>query len=109
MNGSQNFEQSPNTARIIEYWLGGKHYYPIDVVAAKQFEKVFPEIKTVFKDHRAYIGRASRYIAKRLDQIIVFGAGLPTQGNVHEVLEKDFPNCRVLYTDNDNQQFEGGR
>lgn len=86
----------PNTGRILDYWLGGSHHFPIDVEAAKVFEQVYPESPQVFRTLRDYIGRASRYIESQgINQFIVFGSGLPTRGNVHEAV----PQAKVLYTD----------
>ncbi|MBD2046075.1 SAM-dependent methyltransferase [Coleofasciculus sp. FACHB-64] len=55
-------EVSPNTARMIDYWLGGSHYFPIDVEAAKVCAGVYPDFPTVFRELRDYIGQVSRYI-----------------------------------------------
>lgn len=47
---------------------------------------------------RDFLGRAVRSIADAgVDSFLVFGAGLPTRGNVHEVA----PDATVLYTDVD--------
>jgi S-adenosyl methyltransferase len=34
----------PNSARIWNYWLGGKDSYPVDWAAGSQFVEVFPGI-----------------------------------------------------------------
>jgi O-methyltransferase involved in polyketide biosynthesis len=98
--------KEPNTGRMFDYWLGGKHYYPVDVAAAKAFEAVFNDFPRVFRALRDFIGRASRYIqAQGVDQFLVLGSGLPTQGNVHEAV----PGARVLYTDIDPANIELGQ
>ncbi|MFY0564029.1 SAM-dependent methyltransferase [Archangium lansingense] len=96
----------PNTGRMFDYWLGGNHHYPVDVAAAKAFEAVFKDFRPVFRALRGFIGRASRYIqAQGVDQFLVLGAGLPTQGNVHETV----PGARVLYTDIDDSNVALGQ
>lgn len=96
---------APNTGRILDYWLGGSHHYPIDVIGARQFESVYDGFPEVFKALRGYIGRAARHIeSKGIDQFLVLGAGLPTRGNVHEAV----PDSRVLYTDIDNDNVTLG-
>ncbi len=96
----------PNTGRMFDYWLGGKHYYPVDVAAAKAFEAVFDDFPRVFRALRDFIGRASRFIQSQgVDQFLVLGSGLPTQGNVHEAV----PGARVLYTDIDPANVELGQ
>jgi hypothetical protein len=96
----------PNTARILDYWLGGNHHFPVDVEGAKLFESVYDDFPTVFRTLRDYIGRSARYIASQgIDQFIVFGAGLPTCDNVHEAV----PNAKVLYTDIDEANIKLGQ
>lgn len=96
----------PNTGRMLDYWLGGKHHYPVDVATAKAFEAVFDDFPRVFRTLRDFIGRASRFIhSQGVDQFLVLGAGLPTQGNVHEAV----PGARVLYTDIDPSNVELGQ
>ncbi|XXX80354.1 SAM-dependent methyltransferase [Sorangium sp. So ce134] len=87
-----------NAARMIDYWLGGRHYLPVDVEAAREYEAAYGDFRGIFRVLRGYIGRAARAIrAEGVDQFLVFGAGLPTSGNVHEAV----PDARVLYTDVD--------
>lgn len=96
----------PNTGRILDYWLGGTHHFPPDAGAGDAFTGIYPEFPKVFRILRDYIGRASRYVASEgVTQFIVFGAGVPTQGNVHEAV----PEARVLYTDIDPVNVELGR
>ncbi|HLO84210.1 MAG TPA: SAM-dependent methyltransferase [Nostocaceae cyanobacterium] len=96
----------PNTARMLDYWLGGNHHFPVDVEASKVFTDIYPYFPEVFQTLRNYIGRASRYIASQgIDQFIVFGSGLPTCGNVHEAV----PQAKVLYTDIDQTNIELGQ
>ncbi|UQA55214.1 SAM-dependent methyltransferase [Polyangium aurulentum] len=89
---------TPNSGRMLDYWLGGQHHYPVDLAGAKVFEALLPDFPRMFRVLRDFIGRTSRYIhAQGVDQFLVLGAGVPTQGNVHEVV----PGARVLYTDID--------
>ncbi|MEV4712027.1 SAM-dependent methyltransferase [Micromonospora sp. NPDC049374] len=88
----------PSTARMIDFWLGGAHHYPVDVAAARAFEQAYGPCPPVFRALRAFLGRAVRAIAATgVDGFLVFGAGVPTMGNVHEVA----PTATVLYTDVD--------
>ncbi|MEV2242295.1 SAM-dependent methyltransferase [Micromonospora sp. NPDC049891] len=88
----------PSTARMIDFWLGGAHHYPVDVAAARAFEQAYGPCAPVFRALRAFLGRAVRAIAATgVDGFLVFGAGVPTMGNVHEVA----PEATVLYTDVD--------
>jgi O-methyltransferase involved in polyketide biosynthesis len=76
----------PNSARIWNYWLGGKDNYPVDRLAGDEYRAIYPEIVDV--------ARASR-------QFLDIGTGLPTGNNTHEVAERVAPDVRVVYVDND--------
>jgi hypothetical protein len=96
----------PNTGRILDYWLGGQHHFPPDVAAARAFSAIYGDFPRVFRVLRDFIGRASRFIhSQGVDQFLVLGAGVPTQGNVHEAV----PAARVLYTDIDPLNVELGQ
>jgi S-adenosyl methyltransferase len=98
--------QVPSTARMIDYWLGGDSHYAVDVAAAGAFEQAYGPCAEIFRSLRAFSGRAARHIAAAgVDQFLVFGAGIPAQGNVHEAV----PGARVLYTDIDPQIVAAGR
>ncbi|WP_179779151.1 SAM-dependent methyltransferase [Micromonospora jinlongensis] len=88
----------PSTARMIDFWLGGEHHFPVDVAAASAFEQAYGPCAPVFRELRAFLGRAVRAMAEQgVDGFLVFGAGVPTMGNVHEVAT----DATVLYTDVD--------
>ncbi|KXK59745.1 hypothetical protein AWW66_22700 [Micromonospora rosaria] len=98
--------QTPNTGRILDYWLGGDHRFPPDQGAAAAFDAIYPEFPRLFGTLRQFIGRAARAVADQgIDQFLVLGAGIPTKGNVHEAV----PGARVLYTDIDATNIELGR
>ncbi|MFI7218675.1 SAM-dependent methyltransferase [Micromonospora maritima] len=88
----------PSTARMIDHWLGGRHHHPVDVAAAAAFEAAYGPCAAIFRSLRDFLGRAVRAVAAEgVDGFLVFGAGVPTRGNVHEVA----PDATVLYTDVD--------
>ncbi|MCX4472304.1 SAM-dependent methyltransferase [Micromonospora sp. NBC_01655] len=88
----------PSTARMIDFWLGGEDHFPVDVAAARAFEGAYGPCAPLFRELRAFLGRAVRTIAAAgVDGFLVFGAGVPTRGNVHEAA----PEATVLYTDVD--------
>ncbi|RKN21358.1 hypothetical protein D7147_11415 [Micromonospora musae] len=88
----------PSTGRMIDFWLGGDHHFPVDVAAAGAFEQAYGPCAQIFRELRAFLGRSVRAIAARgVDGFLVFGAGVPTMGNVHEVAAE----ATVLYTDVD--------
>jgi len=91
---------------MIDYWLGGVHHHPVDVAAAGAFEAAYGPCAAIFRSLRTFSGRAVRHaVGAGIDQFLVFGAGIPTQANVHE----SAPEARVLYTDVDPQIVAVGR
>ncbi|WP_434739990.1 SAM-dependent methyltransferase [Micromonospora sp. SH-82] len=98
--------EQPSTARMIDFWLGGRHHFPVDVAAAGAFEGAYGPCRPVFRSLRSFLGRAVRSMAAQgLDGFLVFGGGVPTCGNVHEVAG----GASVLYTDVDPVTVRSGQ
>jgi hypothetical protein len=93
----------PHSARIWNYWLGGKDNYPVDRDAGDQFREAFPEIVEVARASRRFLTRAVRYLAGEVGvrQFLDVGTGLPTADNTHEVAQRVAPEAKVVYVDND--------
>jgi hypothetical protein len=93
----------PQTARIWNYWLGGKDHYPVDRMVGDQILEAFPAIAENARASRAFLVRAVRYLAAEagIRQFLDIGTGLPTANNTHEVAQAVAPECRIVYVDND--------
>lgn len=93
----------PHSARIWNYWLGGKDNYPVDEEAGDAFREIFPGITDLARDSRAFLGRAVRHLAGEagIRQFLDIGTGLPTADNTHEIAQRVAPDARVVYVDND--------
>jgi S-adenosyl methyltransferase len=93
----------PSSARIYDYFLGGKDNFPADREAAEEIASYLPAIREAAHINRAFVRRAVRYLVKEagITQLIDIGAGLPTKGNVHEVGRQADPRTRVVYVDHD--------
>jgi len=94
---------TPNPARMYDYYLGGKDNFPADRRAAEEVMAVVPQVPDLVLEGRGFLRRAVRYLAGEagVTQLIDLGAGLPTQGNTHEVAQSVAPGARVVYVDND--------
>ena len=92
-----------HSARIYNYWLGGKDHYAADREAAEQAIAANPGIVADVRANRAFLARAVRYLAGEcgIGQFLDIGTGLPTAGNTHEVAQATAPDARVVYVDND--------
>src|SRR5215471_17599817 len=93
----------PHSARIWNYWLGGKDNYPVDRAAGEEYVKVFPGIVDIARHSRYFLARAVRFLAgdAGIRQFLDVGTGLPTVDNTHEVAQRVAPECKIVYVDND--------
>ncbi|MCH5675186.1 SAM-dependent methyltransferase [Streptomyces sp. CME 23] len=83
--------------------LGGRHNFAIDRDAVAAFSAIDPQVRTLARANRAFLGRAVRFLVDSgVRQFIDLGSGIPTQGNVHEVAQAASPGARVVYVDNDS-------
>ncbi|WP_225801739.1 SAM-dependent methyltransferase [Streptomyces sp. NK15101] len=93
----------PHTARIWNYWTGGKDNYPVDREAGDRIRELHPGIGEYAKADRLFLGRAVRHLAEQegIRQFLDIGTGLPSADNTHEVAQRVAPDARVVYVDND--------
>ncbi|MFC6884596.1 SAM-dependent methyltransferase [Actinomadura yumaensis] len=93
----------PHSARIWNYWLGGKDNYPVDREAGDQYVKVYPGIVDIARSGRHFLARAVRHLAGEagIGQFLDCGTGLPTVDNTHEVAQRTAPAAHIVYVDND--------
>src|SRR4029077_1954903 len=76
-----------HSARIYNYWLGGKDNFPADREAAQAAMAANPGIVADVRANRAFLARAVRYLVAEagIRQFLDIGTGLPTADNTHEV------------------------
>jgi hypothetical protein len=93
----------PHSARIYDYYLGGKDHYAADRETAQRAMQSWTSVRTAVRENRAFLGRAVRFLAGEVGirQFLDIGAGLPSANNVHEVAQSVAPQCRIVYVDND--------
>jgi hypothetical protein len=93
----------PHSARMYDFWLGGKTNFPPDRALGEAFEQAIPGIKVMARENRRFLGRAVRYMAVEagIRQFLDIGTGIPTEGNTHEVAQAAAADSRVVYVDND--------
>ena len=93
----------PHSARVWNYWLGGKDNFQADREVGDQFANLYPDITVVARTSRAFLTRAVTYLAAEVGirQFLDIGTGLPTVDNTHEVAQAAAPDARIVYVDND--------
>ncbi len=93
---------TPTTARLYDFYLGGSANFAADRAMAQRMHELVPEVSEGAWANRGFHQRAALWMADRgLRQFVDIGAGLPTQGNTHEVVLKVAPDARVVYVDID--------
>ena len=93
----------PHSARIWNFWLGGKDNYPIDRQIGQAVAEVYPDIAVAARASRHFLGRSIHFLTDEagIDQFLDVGTGLPTVDNTHEIAQRVIPHARIVYVDND--------
>lgn len=92
----------PNAARIYDFFLGGYHNFAVDRQAAARVLEVYPDAGLSSQINRAFLRRCVRFLLDQgIRQFLDIGSGIPTVGNVHEIVQEIDPQARVLYVDID--------
>ena len=91
-----------HSARMYDYYLGGRTNFVADREAVSRVMAVFPSILVVARTNREFMHRSTRFLAEHgIRQFLDIGTGIPTRPNLHEVAQGVAPDSRVVYVDND--------
>ncbi|MET9497849.1 SAM-dependent methyltransferase [Streptomyces sp. NPDC006552] len=86
-------------ARVYDWLLGGKDNYPVDEAVG---ERLPPEVRSGALQNRAFMNRAVAHLARLgVDQFLDIGTGIPTEPNLHQIVQRIAPAAKVVYADND--------
>ena len=93
----------PHSARIWNYWLGGKDNFAVDRAAGDAWAATFPGMRDIARASRSFLTRSIAYLAEDagIRQFLDVGTGLPTVDNTHQVAQRIAPQARIVYVDND--------
>ena len=93
----------PHSARIYDYWLGGKTNFAPDRAMGDAIGQAIPSIRAMAKENRAFQARAVRHLVRDqgIRQFLDLGTGIPTSPNTHDIAQAIAPDARVVYVDND--------
>jgi SAM-dependent methyltransferase len=90
----------PSAARMYDYFLGGSSNFAVDRAAAERALAGFPKLADGMRANRTFLRRAVRFLAEEgIDQYLDLGSGIPTAGNVHEIVEQVNPRAHTVYVD----------
>jgi hypothetical protein len=92
-----------HSARVYNYWLGGKDNFAADREAAEQALAVRPDLRFAVRANRAFLARTVRFLTGEagIRQFLDIGTGIPTENNTHEVAQSVASETRIVYVDND--------
>jgi len=90
-------------ARVYDYWLGGKDNFAADREAAELALRAYPELAQAVRANRKFLARAVRYLTREagVTQFLDLGTGIPAADNTHQVAQREAPQSRIVYVDND--------
>jgi hypothetical protein len=92
-----------HSARVHDYWLGGKDNYAADRAAGDAVIAAYPGIVASVRANRAFLARVVRFLAAEagIRQFLDIGTGIPAVNNTHEVAQSVATDSRVVYVDYD--------
>ena len=93
----------PHSARIYDYWLGGKDNFAVDRAVGEAMIQAIPGMRYMAGENRKFVHRAARELVatEGIHQFLDIGTGIPTRPNLHEIAQQIAPETRVVYVDND--------
>ncbi|MBB5934620.1 SAM-dependent methyltransferase [Streptomyces zagrosensis] len=93
----------PHSARMYDYFLGGKTHYEVDALAAEKVLAVWPRAKVWARANRSFMHRSTHWLAAEagIRQFLDIGTGVPTEPNLHQIAQRVAPDSRVVYADHD--------
>jgi hypothetical protein len=93
----------PQSARIWNYWMGGKDNFEVDREAGDAYAAGYPGVFAQARESRNYLMRVVEFLAGEagVTQFLDVGTGLPTLQNTHEVAQRIIPEARIVYVDHD--------
>ncbi len=94
---------TPHSARVWNYWLGGKDWYPVDQETGENGAAAYPDIVLLARAAREFLKNAVRYLAveEGIRQFLDIGTGLPTAMSTTKAAQAVAPESRIVYVDND--------
>src|SRR5512146_107555 len=89
----------PHSARVWNYYLGGKDWYPVDKETGERVKAFYPDMVLLARAAREFLKNAVRYLAgeEGIRQFLDIGTGLPTAMNTHEVAQAVAPESKIAY------------
>ena len=93
----------PSSARVWNYWVGGKDHFAADREAGEQILEAMPTLRMIAQLSRRFLIDVVHDLAaeRGVRQFLDIGTGLPTADNTHDVAQRAAPGARIVYADYD--------
>jgi O-methyltransferase involved in polyketide biosynthesis len=93
----------PTSARVWNYWVGGKDHFAADRAAGEQILQAMPTLQAIARLSRRFLADVVHDLAaeRGVRQFLDIGTGLPTADNTHQVAQRAAPGARIVYADYD--------
>jgi hypothetical protein len=103
ISGLPGFDASvANSARMWNYWIGGKDNFRADREAGNKVLEAMPELPRVARLLRRFLTTTvDELTAAGVRQFLDIGTGLPTADNTHDVAQRAASESRIVYVDHD--------
>ncbi|MFI7676345.1 SAM-dependent methyltransferase [Actinophytocola sp. NPDC049390] len=93
---------TPSLSRIFDYFLGGGRNFAADRTVAEKVAALVPGYGRFALENRAFLRRAlALMITAGIDQFLDLGAGVCSIRPVHDLVQAQQPDAKVLYVDRD--------
>ena len=91
------------SARVNNYWQGGKDNFATDRAAADRALAAFPDLPAAVRAGQPWRKRVTRFLVAEggIRQFLDLGAGLPAGQTIGQLAEARQPGCRTVYVDHD--------
>ena len=84
--------EKPSAARVYDWYLGGTQNWAVDREFGRRAVALFPHIRPLCRQSRTMMNRIVRAaLDAGCRQFLDLGSGVPTVGNVHEVVRDHLP------------------
>ena len=93
----------PSSARVWNFWVGGKDNFAADRQAGEQFLAAMPTLRAIAQLSRRFLIDVVRDLTVEcgVRQFLDIGTGLPTADNTNDVAQRAAPDARIVYADYD--------
>ena len=92
----------PSAARVYDYLLGGGHSFGADRALAAPLKDQVPHATRAAQQNRAFLRRVVLHLLDHgIRQFLDLGSGIPTVGNIHDIVAQRDPRCIVVHVDTD--------